>query len=618
MPTYNDHTVVMGFDYKEVVSGFKEMTNLLDSYKPNKGLLGGILSGNTEAIRQNSQQIDQTKTLNALEQRRLELKRRIHLADKLGLENLSGFVRVHQAEKDLSILTQKKIELNNLIADRQKVLQSAKNSGGEGFFNLSPARSRTLNEALKNEMIKRERLLGSNHKALAKVREGYEKLAASISKINSEKSLAAHREQVMIWKSHNTQITQAHTKMTGLARIQKGFNNSLRNMVQQYVSFFAIAGTGRSIVNTGKQFENVSAVMLQASGNAEQAGKDFAFVRAMASEMGMGLTETAQSYAKFAVAARSGGVSVEESNQMFRDFGITLRATGLTSDKAGLAFLALRQMLSGAVIQGQEMNQIIDQLPQVAAAANKAVKEMGFNVDSYKKAVETGTVESKQFARLIIKSMKDASVSTGAYAAMIESLTAAEGRFKLAMQESANEVFETGRLKQSLVIIMDGLAGLVKALTPAVTTLAFAFNAILTPIAGVTKGIDSAVKALGFDGGLASIVAFLVGPAGILLMASRITKLIGVLKGFAIVQRGINALKKQEIALDTFKTALTGPRGLAMIALAGAATYGVARHMNSTVNNINNDITVEAKGTTVEDAEAAVLNAAALGLGVPQ
>lgn len=561
MPTYNDQTIGFGFDYSHVVAGMKEMDKFISNYKiaGNNGLLSKEIADRTKIIE----------------------------------------------------LLRKEVALGNQA--RGTTPRKPRNKE----FSISEQKAGQMGMVLEREMMRRQRMLGSDHKTLAGINAQYEKLKANISKINSQEALNKHQRNVELWRQKNIELTQASNKMTGLRKITNGFNSSLNNLLTSYISVFAVVGTGVGLIRTGKQFENVSAVMLQASGNAQQAAKDFAFVRAMSSEMGLGLTETAESYAKFAVAARSGGVSIEESNQMFRDFGITLRATGLTSDKAGLAFLALRQMLSGAVIQGQEMNQIIDQLPQVAAAANKAVKSMGFNVDNYKKAVETGTVESKEFVRQIIATMKQASVETGAYEAMVESLTAAEGRFKLAIQESSNEIFKTGRLNRSLALIMDGLAGIVQALTPALTTMAFGFNVVVEGISAVIGGANEAVKALGMDGGLASIIAFLVGPLGVLLLISRMKALVDVMRTFTMVQKLINNLKKNEIVYDTIKAAINNPLAAAVgVGVAGAAAYGVAKTVSNITNHVSNEVNIEANGADAQEVADLVLDNASLGLGV--
>lgn len=609
MPTFNSYSLKIGADYSEIYKGGKEVDKFLSSY--NKSLTVGA---NTEAV-------SKAKSLNALEAQRLSLKRRINQAEKLGILDISTYRNVHKSELDISNIRSKNLELQNKIVDKQRELVSIANAEKgkkrDPVFNMTDKRAAALERDLFQEMQRRKRMLQGEGEALKKIKGHYELLTKDVASINSQKSLNNFQRRVVLWKEENKAITQQLGKLSGMQRLTKGLTNSMHNFAQSYISTFAAIGAGVGLVSIGKKFENVSAVMLQASGNAQQAAKDFAFVRQMSSEMGLSLTDTAKSYAKFAVAARSGadGMGLEESNQIFKDFALTLRATGLSADESSGALLALRQMLSGPVIQGQEMNQMIERLPQFTAAANEAVKQMGFNTGTYKKAVETATVESKEFVRIVTASMKKASIESGAYGKMLDSLTAAEGRFQLSNQKASNQIFTTGRMKQSLTHIMDGLAGIVKALTPALTTMAFGFNMVVESLAAVIRMGDGAVKALGFEGGLSSVLAFLVGPAGVLLLISRMNALHKVMKRLVLTKKLLNTLDKQGIVLQTIKLAMKNPLAAAgIVGLAGAAGYGMAKTVSNVTNNVTNDIKVDAQGASADEVANKVSDLMQLGL----
>lgn len=293
---------------------------------------------------------------------------------------------------------------------------------------------------------------------------------------------------------------QLNKRFTASKFATDGLRSSLTNLARSYISVFALIAGFRGMTRIGSDLEDTSAVMLLASGSAKLAAEDMEYIGVLANKTAIRVADLSRSFAKFAVAGRGAGLSTEQVRDTFDDLSVSIRATGLSQDRANLAFLGFQQMLSGPVVQAQEMNQIIEQMPQFTNNAKKALKEMGMEVDNYREAVATGTVNSKEFVSIVARLMSEEAIGTGAFAKSMDSVTAATGKFRITIDEMVKSLFEAGMadiLKSTLV----GLGNAVKAVTPVLVGLTKVVSLFVKAIAGTFDYMGKFVELLGVKEG---------------------------------------------------------------------------------------------------------------------
>lgn len=332
------------------------------------------------------------------------------------------------------------------------------------------------------------REFGETSDQFAKISREAEVLRERIKDIDNPLALEKLRRSIREFREETNESINATRRLNKEIQRQRFVANatrdSIRNLARSYVSVFTAIEVGRSIFRTMTAFEDLSASMLLSSGSAEQAAKDFEYLQDLSIRLGLNLVSTSESFAKFSVAARSSGLTGEQTRDIFTKLSESIRATGLSADRAGLAMLGFRQMLSGPVVQGQEMNQVIDQMPQFAGAAVQALKEMGYEVDNYKNAIETGTVSSLEFVTRVADIMASQARETGALGQAMNSITAQSARLKAAWERNVVGMFEEGT--------GEGLSGFIKSLTELTESLRPLFR-LFGRIAGSIFDVTSVV-----------------------------------------------------------------------------------------------------------------------------
>lgn len=265
-------------------------------------------------------------------------------------------------------------------------------------------------------------------------------------------------------------ISQVSKQTRGLTRefnsqrfASEGLAQSLKNLGRSWISVFAIMAGASHVVMTGRAFEDMSATLLLSSGNAKQAAVDFQYLTLLSQRLGLDINNTARAYSKFAVAGSTAGLANETVKQTFEDISIAIRATGLETQRANLAFLAFQQMLAGPVIQAQEMNQLVEQMPQFTGLAKKALIDMGHEVVNIRETIATGTVDSVEFVQKVSALMRQQAVDTGAYAKSLESITAQVARLGTATDLNLVAFNEEG--------FREGFAEFLKSLTQSMRKL---------------------------------------------------------------------------------------------------------------------------------------------------
>lgn len=383
------------------------------------------------------------------------------------------------------------------------------------------------------------------------------------------RSLQVSRNNV---SSFSMQAKKLNREMNAGKFASDGFSSSLKNMARSYISVFAVFGTVSKTLTVAKDFERIRSVMLLSSSSAKDAGENFEFVGKLANYLGADISATADAFAGFNVSAMSAGVSAEDSKNIFTQLSTAVQATGLDAHRSGLAFLAFKQMMAGPVIQAQEMNQVVEQMPQFTGLAIKALKEMGYEGENFRKIIATGTVDSAKFVSIVARLSEEQAANTGAAAASRETLIASQNRMNNTFKAMADTIAKAG-LKDIMKDIFDSLSSLAQGFTPVFSSIVWGISKITGAIRMVVEPINTVLEVLGFDHGLGSVLA---GIATVLATGALVKGILSVIK----------VVKALGVASAITKGILGGPAGLAL-ALGGglAASYGAEMLFNRALSD---------------------------------
>jgi tape measure domain-containing protein len=127
----------------------------------------------------------------------------------------------------------------------------------------------------------------------------------------------------------------------------------------------AIAGglvaLGKSSFDAAVKFESLGTALTAVTGSAAQAKAELAQLAEMAKNPGLGFAETV----KGALRLQSAGLSIETTSKLLVGFGNAVALAGKGKAELDLVTLALSQMAAAGKVNGQDLRQISEQIPQI-------------------------------------------------------------------------------------------------------------------------------------------------------------------------------------------------------------------------------------------------------------
>lgn len=480
MPRLTDWVVELQYDDSKVNRGLKQLDKKFRNFAKNQSRFNDKLLSN------------EMKTMDSL------YVRKSRKESELTKQKIDNIKRVGDAETNLQRRRQRTAtgqapytRLNPLSFEGR--LSQESQIGRTMALASGAAAALTGNEDAKSIQLKKQleseiRVLISLQKQLTNVTyrntEAYRALRQNL--VNTKQRVAGLRKEV----------SQVNREFRAGMFAANGFKSSIQNMARSYISVFAALGAVAGIVRVGRQLEDTSAVMLLASGNAKQAAEDMRFVEHLSKRVKINVADLSRSFATFATAGRSAGVSSKQVLRNFEDLSVAVRATGLSQDRANLAFLAFRQMLSGPVIQAQEINQAVDQMPQFLGAAQKALKEMGMEGKSFKETIQSGTVDSQKFVEIVTRIMREQAISSGAFEKSVDSITGMIGDATNELYSLVKDVMGAG-LSDSIKNILKNISTGIRAIKPFAVALARILGLVFDVLSPILNIIMETIRPVG-------------------------------------------------------------------------------------------------------------------------
>ncbi len=433
-------------------------------------------SSRRESRRSRTEQANLRAT-NSLESKRLQLLRAIERAKDLGLQT-RGFsqslrggnvLRVEQRRLELERMITKEKRKQKEAAERARVAaeRAARRGGGGGApFQLADDRQLRLANTIDSVVRRAGRSLGENSEAFRDINRRAERLRATISRVGSRSGLERLNNQIRLLRERTTAASSAANRLSGNMNSQSSSANrlvaSMGSLGRAYLTVFAAVEAGRVFFQTGAQFDSLNASLLAASGSTEAAAADFEFIKQTSLKLGVGLSQVADGYRQIGAAGRFSNLTVEQTKDVFLAATESSRAFGLSADRAKLVFLAFSQILSkGKVSQEELRRQLGEQLPGVMAIA---AKSMNATTGEFEDMIRAG-ISAEEFLPKFSKELRKAVTDSGALAASLKSITAAQQRFTTAFQLLTVEAFDVGA-KKGEVGFFNSLARAAKTLRP--------------------------------------------------------------------------------------------------------------------------------------------------------
>lgn len=298
---------------------------------------------------------------------------------------------------------------------------------------------------------------------------------------------------------YNARLAQLHQRMRnvgGLARkpvvmpVRAKVTSIDTSMVQAGIAGLAAYGMGRSVMETGQQFEAAQNGLTAVMGSAQAAAKEFEYLRSESNRLGLDLIQTAKDYTRFAASA-NGKIDNSQIHNLFEGVSEYGRVVGATADEQSRTMRALQQILSKGKLSAEEVRQqMAESLPNsvglLTSALNKMKGVTNLTEADLFKLMEDGQLYAKDILPFLADEMKKTARSGGALDKAIKSNAASMARMKTAFQNSMNTIFKSS--------FGDELTSTFDRITDALNNNQGAFELFGDIAGGVLDGFTSAVE----------------------------------------------------------------------------------------------------------------------------
>lgn len=421
---------------------------------------------------------------NVLEAKRLTLLKAIERAKGLGIPT-SSFTEALQGVNSDQV-TKRKLELERLITLEKAKQRDAPVNTPQ--FSLASERQLKLANTIDSVVRRANRQLGESSEEFKKLNAEAQKLKTQITGIRSPIGLEQFNNKIRLMRDNITASSAALRKqakeMENAGFAASKFGASINNLAAGYASIFAIIEGGRAFLNVGRTFDSLNASLLAAAGTTEAAAEDFMFIKDTSLRLGIGLKEVAEGYKQIGTAGRFSNLTTEQTRDIFLGATEASRAFGLSADRSALVFRAFSQILSKGKVTQEELRQQLGE--QIPAAMALAAKAMNVTTEELNKMITAG-IPATEFLPKFAAELRNSVKESGALAASLKTITAAEQRLSSALQLVTLESFQAGA-KEGIVFFFEQLTAAVRTLRPAFRVLGKIINVVGTGLGILIEG----------------------------------------------------------------------------------------------------------------------------------
>ena len=267
-----------------------------------------------------------------------------------------------------------------------------------------------------------------------------------------------------------------------------GLDTSLLNHAGTAITIGATIGIGKTIMQTGQDFESMASGLQAVTGDSQKAAQEMSYLQKQALSLGLDLQQTSKNYVKF-YASAAGKATDSQIKNLFEgvsQYGTVLGATG---EEQSRALLALNQMYSKGTVQAEELKgQLGDALPNAVGIFVKALNKLKGRTDLTEKdlmaMMKNGELLAKDILPLVGDEFKAAAQKGGAFEKSLKSNRVAMMRLRTTMQLAQKNFFESGFGSQ--------LTDTFNGLTDAIDSNQDAFKTLGAIAGNVIKGFTDA------------------------------------------------------------------------------------------------------------------------------
>jgi len=260
--------------------------------------------------------------------------------------------------------------------------------------------------------------------------------------------------QIQGWEAGIKRLEQSNERVANSVKsIESRTSNFAKNIAGAF-SIAAVKNVG-SFLSSLQQLDNR---LKGISGSSQAYAENLNYIRDVSSRFGLAQETVQKGFTNLAAAAQIAGKSVREAQSEFTALATAASGAGLSSAELEGVLLGWTQLSGNAVVNLEDLRQVVDRLPGGLNLALKAMQDMTGNTeltgDAFKKLVSQGAVTTDKFLPALTKQLQSAFGASAQKNA--ESMASNITRFNNALREVARLITESAPFR-ILTETMEGL-----------------------------------------------------------------------------------------------------------------------------------------------------------------
>lgn len=192
-----------------------------------------------------------------------------------------------------------------------------------------------------------------------------------------------------------------------LGKVERRFGSlgaSLKGGLGGLVGGIAVGALARDIYQTGARVQDLQKRLETLTGSSQAAAESWDYLRDAANRLSVDVLGLTDSYSKLLPLVQAGLLTTAQARDILEGYGDVAAATGADTNQLAQSMYGLSQGLSAGTLRAEELNQVVEPLPGLLNALDRA---SGVGAGGFRKLVNAGEVTSAMFRDVLIKALKD-------------------------------------------------------------------------------------------------------------------------------------------------------------------------------------------------------------------
>lgn len=226
-----------------------------------------------------------------------------------------------------------------------------------------------------------------------------EQARAQLSQLNASLTSVATTART-VSQSATSSISRLDTGLAAATTTARSMGQALAVALGGAAGLYAT----KNVLNLAVEMDRLRSTMSVVAGSTAQVNGELAYAAQVADRLKINTLAATDAYAKLAVAAKGTALEGAGAREVFEGLSTAGVALGLSTDRLGLAFQAVQQIIDKQKVSAEELRGQLGE--QLAGTFQAAARATGLSVQEFNEALEGGLLNANSFVLALARELK--------------------------------------------------------------------------------------------------------------------------------------------------------------------------------------------------------------------